>query len=223
MDLELIYYDEIMKGIPKAVLEEARKVGENRKAFRKMLETYVPQVGYSAPEHPRIIDLGCGRCYEAHVLSGYFGGEPFGWDSKNVLVVGIDIDKKEIERAIKEYSTLDVKTLEYVPKPNYRFIHGDARQLRQLVDDEFDISVARHPNVAEIPDTWYTIFKEAYNLTKLDGLFLATSFSDIEHEMVEDLVQKAGYKIALSTANLYAVSLSHKEVSIDRKVLLARK
>lgn len=225
MNLELTYRDETMEGIPKEVLEGARKVGENRKAFRKMLETYVPQVGYSAPEHPRIIDLGCEKCYEAHVLSGYFGGKPYGFDSEDVLVVGIDVDEKEIERARRDYSKPDFseRITKRVEQPNYRFIHGDARQLRQLVDDEFDIVVARHPNVSQIPDTWYTIFKESNGLMRPDGLFLATSFSDIEHEMLEEQVQKAGYKIALSTPNAYAIPTSHKEVSIDRKVLLARK
>ena len=218
-------YDKITAEIPKRVLEGARKIGENRKAFRKMLETYVPQVGYSAPENPRILNLGCGVCYEAFVLSSYFGGKPPGSDSEEVLVVGIDIDKNSIERARELYLKPDFskEITKWVEPPNYKFIHGDAKQLKSLVDGEFDIIVARHPNVAEIPDTWYTIFRESNSLMRPDGLFLATSFSDIEHEMLEELIQKAGYKIALSTPNVHAIPTSHKEVSIDRKVLLARK
>ncbi len=225
MNLESTYCDETMEGIPKEVLEGLRKVGENRKAFRKMLETYVPQVGYSAPEHPRILDLGCGICYEAHVLNGYFGNKPNGFESEDVLVVGIDIDKKEIERARRDYSKPDFseRITKLVEKPNYRFVHGDARQLRELVDGKFDVVVARHPNVSEIPDTWYTIFRESNDLIRPDGLFLATSFSDIEHKMLEEQVQKAGYKIALSTPNSYAIPTSHRDSSIDRKVLLAMK
>ena len=221
----MAYRDETMEGIPKEVLEGARKVGEGRKAFRKMLETYMPQVGYSAPERPRILNLGCGKCYEAFVLSGYFGGKPDGFDSENVLLVGVDIDAKEIAGAKHEYARHDFseRVTKWVEQPNYRFIHGDARRLRELVDGEFDVVVARHPNVAEIPDTWYTIFRESNDLMRPAGLFLATSFSDIEHRMLEERVQKAGYKIALSTPNAYAIPTSHKEVSIDRKLLLARK
>jgi len=225
MNLKLSYVDETMEGIPKEVLEGARKVGENRKSFRRMLETYVPRVGYSAPKNPRILDLGCGRSYEAHVLSSYFGNQPDGWDSKDVLVIGIDIDEKEIKRARDDHSSPDFseQVTKYVEKPNYRFIRGDATKLRELVDGEFDIVVARHPNVAELPDTWYAIFREANDILKADGLFIATSFSDIEHKMLEEQVQRAGYKIALSSENIHSIPTTHKEVSIDRKILLARK
>jgi len=224
MNLELDYCDETMQEIPKAILECARKIGKGRKAFRQMLETYVPQVGYSAPQNPRILNLGCGVCYEALVLSSYFGNRPNGFDSEDVFVVGIDIDEKKIERARNEYLEPDFseKITKLVEQPNYRFIPGDARKLKELVEGEFDIIVARHPNVAEIPDTWQTIFGESYKLMRLSGLFIATSFSDIEHKMLEEQIQKAGYKIALSVSNMYAIPTSHEKVSIDRNVLLAR-
>src|SRR3989344_5263664 len=214
MGLGLAYRDGGVEGIPKEVLEGARKVGEQRKAFRRMLETYVPQTGYSTPEHPRILNLGCGKCYEAFVLSGYFGGKPDGYDSEDVILVGVDIDAKNIERAKQEYTKPDFseRITKWVEQPNYRFIHGDARRLREFVDDEFDVVVARHPNVAEIPDIWYTIFRESNGLMRPEGLFLATSFSDIEHQTLEEQVQKAGYKITLSTPNAYAIPTPHKEV-----------
>lgn len=212
-----------LESIYQILIEESGKTGEIRRAFRKMLETYVPQVGCSAPEHPRILDLGCGECIEAHVLSGYFGGEPYGFASGRVLVVGIDIDEKKIARAKRNYSRFDCNEgiIKYIERPNFRFIHGDLIRLRELVDGEFDIVVARHPNVAEIPETWYTIFRESKGIMRPEGLFLATSFTDIEHEMLEELVQRAGFKIALSTLNMYAIPTSYEECSIDRNVLLA--
>lgn len=219
--------DEIMEEMPKVVtFEGVRDVDKNRNAFRKMLETYVPQIEYSAPQHPRILSLGCEKCYEAFVLSGYFGGKPDGSDSEDVLLVGIDLNEKVIESVRIDYQTQDAKIhFPWTKKPanNYKFIHGDATQLRQLVDDEFDIVVARHPNVFEIPETWYTIFKESNGLMRPEGLFIATSFSDKEHKMLEDQVQKIGYKIALSTPNAYAIPSSHEKISFDRNVLLARK
>jgi SAM-dependent methyltransferase len=213
-----------VKRIPKEVLEGARFIGRIRRGFRGMLETYVPQVGYSASKNPRILDLGCGPCYEAHVLSSYFGGEPFGFDSDDVLVVGIDINEKEIEKARMEYSELDFseEIIKWVEEPNYKFIHGDARELRKLVDGEFDVVVARHPNVAEMPDNWYTIFREAREVLKPDGLLIATSPSDTEHEMMEEQIQRLGYKIVLSCTNMYAIPTSHEKASIDRKILIAR-
>src|SRR3972149_7852006 len=95
--------------IPKAQLEAARFMGQKRKSFRKMLEKYVPRVSYSVPTNARILDLGCGECDEALVLSGYFGNQPDCFDSEEVLVVGIDIDEKSIERARIEYQTPDAK------------------------------------------------------------------------------------------------------------------
>ena len=77
------------------VYDESKRIDEARKAFMKMLETYVPQVGYSAPQNPRILNLGCGECYEGFVSSGYFGGKPYGSDPEDVLLVGIDIDAKK--------------------------------------------------------------------------------------------------------------------------------
>ena len=229
MNLELEYPDETTGGIPKEIyekaLEAAKKIGKGRKAFRRMLETYVPQTSYSVPQNPKILNLGCGICYEAFVLSSYFGNQPDGFSSKDVLVVGIDIDEKEIERAKDHYKSPDFseKITKWVEPPNYKFIHGDARRLRELVDDEFDVVVARHPNVAEIQDDWYKIFKESYEIMKPEGFLIATSFSDIEHGMLEELIKKVGYKIALSSSNLHAIPTDHKDVSIDRKVLLARK
>ena len=225
MNLKLGYRDESMGGIPQEVLEDARKVGEGRKAFRQMLETHIPQVGHSAPQNSRILNVGCGVCYEGFVLSSYFGGKPDSYDSKDVLLVGIDIDAKEIERAKQQYTSPDFseRVTRWIEQPNYRFIQGDARKLKELVDGEFDIVVARHPNVAEIPDTWYTIFRESNGIMKPEGLFIATSFSDIEHGLLEEQVQNAGYKIKLSSPNAYTIPTPHKEVSIDRKVLLARK
>lgn len=107
MNLEPAYIDENMEGIPKEVLESARMVGEEGRAFRKMLETYVPQVGYSAPEHTRILNLGCGICNEAIVLSSYFGGRPEGYDSEDVLVVGVDINAGNIRSAERLYKKAD--------------------------------------------------------------------------------------------------------------------
>lgn len=225
MDYEQIKSYQTTENIPRDVLEGARKVGEGRKAFRKMLETYIPRTNYHINGNERILNLGCGKCYEAYVLSGYFGGKHYGSDSENVFLVGIDIDAKEIERAKQEYTRLDFseRVAKFIEKTNYKFVEGDAKRLRELVNGEFDVVIARHTNVAEIPDTWRTIFQEAYHLLKTRGILLATSFSDLEHQMLEEQVQKAGYKIALSESNAYAIPTSDKEVSIDRKILLARK
>mgnify|MGYP001615374781 CR=1 FL=1 len=44
---------ESKREIPHERFESARKIGNRRKAFRRMLETYVPKAGYSASPQPR--------------------------------------------------------------------------------------------------------------------------------------------------------------------------
>ncbi len=183
----------------------AAYVRETRDAFRKMLEAYVPLIGYSAPERPRIVDVGCGTCYEARVLSDFFGA----------VIVGID----EIEEDIK----LSQALYRIEGETRHTFIHGDARNLRQLVEGEFDVVVSRHPNVAQFPDVWQAIFEETYGVLRSEGLLLATSYRDAEHALLEEVVQRAGYRIVLSTANEYPIRTPRKETSVDRKVLFARK
>jgi len=213
--------------------EEAEKIGEERRAFWKMLETFIPQLEYSIPEKPKILDLGCGVCYEGLVLSAYFGGKPYGYNSENVLIVGIDIDKKEIERAKREYERLDTKTMKWVPMPNFKFICGDARNLKELINadqdlkelvsDGFDIVVVRHPNIAENSQIWEDILRKAYDLMKQDGLLIATSYIDFEHRMLESLLMKIGYEILINKENPYSIPTKYKEVIRDNYVLFAKK
>ncbi len=193
-----------------------------------MLETYVPMTGYNAPEKPRILNLGCGLCQEAIVLSGYFGGKPFGFDSKDVFLVGIDKNEKRIEDARKSYSFIKLAKgkVKYIPSKNYQFIQGDATRLRELVDGEFDIVVARHPNLIDQKDVWIMIFEEANMMTKDKGLFIGSSFTDFEHAYLRECISDAEYFQCLDVKNihsLYSENLSPHETSYDRNVLFARK
>ncbi len=213
-------------GIPAEVRKAAQRLGENRLAFRRMLETYVPITRYVAPEPSRILDLGCADCKEGHVLSSYFGGQPFGYQSEKVLVVGIDLDRKALERAELDYRIEEFSEDQIWPRmirqPNYQFICGDAQQLTALVEGEFDVVVARHPNIAEQKPVWRVIFQRAAQVMKPGSLFIATSFSDIEHKMLEETVEGI-FPLYLSTPNRHAIPTTHPEVSIDRNVLLGRK
>ena len=225
MSLEQTTYDNSEEAY-KALLKGAKRIGDSRLAFRKMLEEYVPLSGYTIPNSARILNLGCGRCEEALVLSGYFGSKPFGFDSKSVKVVGIDIDPKKIEKSEQLYESIDSnnKIIKFVKNSNYTFIEGDARKLRRLVNGEFDIIVARHPNIAEKEDMWRNVFVESRKLIKSCGLFIGTSYSNIEHQMFEEQVQKAGYKILLSKENSHATPISrYLDMAIDKRILLAKR
>ncbi len=211
-----------------SLIRKSKRIGEEREAYRKMLKTYVPMTGFKVPENPRILNLGCGLCHEAIVLSGYFGGKPFGFDSKDVFVVGIDINEKKIEGARKSYSSIEFEDgkIKYHPRENYQFICGDAIRLRDLVDGEFDIVVARHPNLIDQKDVWIMIFEEANMMTKDKGLFIGSSFTDFEHAYLRECISDAEYFQCLDVKNihsLYSENLSPHETSYDRNVLFARK
>ena len=211
-----------------SLIRKSKRIGEERETYRKMLETYVPMTGYNVPKNPRILNLGCGLCREAIVLSSYFGGELYGFDSKDVFVVGIDRNEKNIEDAKKEHSHMDCREgkIKYLPKENYQFICGDAVKLRDLVDGKFDIVVARHPNILDQRDIWTKIFEEANMMTKDDGIFIGSSFTDFEHACLRDCVSDAEYIKILDVRNIHSLfseHLSPHETSYDGNVLFARK
>jgi len=173
-----------------------------------MLGEYVPKTGYSMPSSSRVLDLGCGRCFEGRVLSDYFVCRH---------LVGIDANPQKIAKAKEEYTEMMS-----VPKPKYEFIVGNARKLRKIVNGKFDVVVARHPNVAEIPDVWKEIFSEAKRLMKPESLLIATSFGSKEHEVLEKQLKNLSYEIIFSCMNEYSPSTTGPYM-IDKKVLFARK
>lgn len=211
-----------VEGIPHAILTASQKIGEDRKAFRRMLETYVPQVGYSAPDSPRILNLGCGICHEAFVLSGYFGGKPYGYESQDAFVVGIDVDKRAIERDRERHKTDDFSTCKFVEKPNYQFIHGDARRLRELVNGEFDVVVTRHPEILHNTEVWRQIYGEVSQVHKTGGLLLASFYMATELSRMKDFI--SDYNIKIATRNPFGRPLSESSPVIsDQFVLMAIK
>jgi len=230
-----------------AICESAKLMGNRRRAFRQMLETYVSQLRYSTPQNPRILNLGCGQCEEALVLSGYFGNKPFGSKSDSVQCVGIDIDQKSIDSAISLNSdwNSDCITSKKVLPDNYKFINGDAsflkQSLKELVDSDFDIIVARHPQVFERPEDeydkyakdlleqegweinlWGGIFQEAYKYHKTGGIILVTNYHESEAPETENLLRNAGYKIELSCENMHAIH-HVDEAYFDKWIIIARK
>ncbi|MEK6981500.1 MAG: class I SAM-dependent methyltransferase [Candidatus Micrarchaeota archaeon] len=191
----------------KELREKARKVGEGRKLYQKMLETYVPLEELPVGEKPKILSVGCGISYEALVLSGHFGKKPGGADSSEVEFTGIDLDKESIESAIKDNVTLDFSTYEYIPKPNYQFFCMDARLVADITKEPFDVVVASHPEVWHNYLVWQGIFDSAYSVHKPGGLIISTTHLEEELDQLEDLL-KNRYKIMVKERNIYPHDVS---------------
>ncbi|MDI6722096.1 MAG: class I SAM-dependent methyltransferase [Candidatus Aenigmarchaeota archaeon] len=188
-----------------------------------MLEAYVPLTGYNTPPYPRILNLGCGECYEATALTGYFGGQPSDQYSDDVQHIGIDLDGHRINRAKRELNSYFLHKRKYVPRPNYEFIAGDARQLRNFVIGKFDVIVARHASVEERRDEWVHILDEAMYVAAPLNLFIGSTYADTEHEIFEGLLERLNYDIILSDFNPHAIHGGiFGDTLIDKYVIFAR-
>jgi len=215
-------------------LEGPRVTGENRRRFWNMLVATVTRSGYKPPQgrQTTILNLGCGRCEEGLVLSAFFGGEDFGNSSENVKLIGVDIKQKNIESAIRLYSLPDFseKVTKHALRPNYEFIVGDATNLDryQQIPKEVDVVVIRHQQIANNEQTWVKIFQQAIQRVSKDGIIIITSYSDSEHELLIEALQKLDCEIVINQSNPYAKLLSHKEIShkkisLDRNIAIIRK
>lgn len=201
--------------------ENAKKVGDNRKRFWNMLVSTIERSGYKPPQgrQTKILDLACGVCEEGIVLSAFFGGGSFGNSNENVKIIGVDIKKKEIEDAISSYSKSGVL------QPNYEFITGDATNLDQYqqIPSEVDAVVIRHQQISVNEDVWTKIFQQALQGVNKEGIVIITSFSDIEHEILIEALQKLDCEIVINESNPYAKPLSDEEISLDRNIAIIKR
>jgi SAM-dependent methyltransferase len=214
-------------------LELAKEKGNERKRFWNMLVTEVAKTPYQPPQdrQTQVLDIGCGKCNEADILSAYFGCGNFGFNSENVKVTGIDIDKKAIEKAIKNCQKPDFSesiTKYILPSnftSNFEFIHGDATKLNQYssISDKIDVVVIRHQKISDNEKLWTKIFQEALHKLNQEGIMILTSFSDIEHEMLIKKLQELNCEILINESNPYAKSLKTPGVSIDKNIAIIKR
>ena len=185
------------------------------RAFEDMLTYYVPLTEFKIPEDVRILNLGCGVCREAEVLKDYFG------NNGNFKMIGIDRWLNQIisakERWINENEFFK-NTVDSIP---YEFIHGDATELTDLVQGEFDIIISRHPNIRQFPYNWSNIYTEAYSVTKPGGLFIATEYSVDEFMILKTAVERVGYITLVSGRNKFV--LKKQKYFSDRQIIFAIK
>ncbi len=210
-------------------LEEAKKIGEGRRRFWNMLVTEVSKTDYQPPQNRQtlILDVGCGRCEEGIVLSAYFGGGEYGFPSENVKLIGIDIKKEDIEKAIFSHQRPDFseQVTKYVLPPNFEFIHGDATKLDQYpqIPDQVDVIVIRHQQISANEKVWMEIFQKSLEKLSPNGIMILTSFSDIEHKMLMEKLKELDVEVVVNERNPFAKPTKHKEVSIDRNIAIVKR
>jgi len=211
-----------------AVLASARRMGDDRAAFWNMLATYVGPTGYRIPEgDSTVLMVGCGKAEEAIVLSAFFGNSGFGTPSEKVKIIGIDLDGKEIDAAVERNKTIDFSKSgydRYLPS-NYQFIVGNATRLddHPSIPRKVDVVVSRHQQISDSDQVWGEIFSQGLQRLRPGGVFIFTSYSEIEADMLVTKLKSLGANIVHHGKNRYARPLGHDLISKDRVVTIVRK
>jgi hypothetical protein len=212
--------------VPESVLEAAREEGDWNTAFWNMLVSEVSASGYTPPQGRRteVLVLGCGCCAEGMFLNGFFGGGEFGRKNTNARVTGIDIQSKEIERAIQKNLSLDASGRRSLPE-SLQFITGDATKLDQYpqIPEQADVVVLRHQQISASEKVWGSIFKQALQRVTPEGIVICTSFSDVEHEMLLRKLAELDCQVVISKRNPHAKPLVGNKVSSDRNIAIVKR
>ncbi len=202
------------------VAMETEKIREHlirKVAFWNLLVSIGPRLGFRPPidQDVTIINIACGKGEDCGPLQSYFGGENFGYPSTRARVFGIDIHPVSLIAATQDHAK--------IPQIQFRF--GDARNLSAIADlpVSADVVVMRHQAILygdEGKEVWVDILSEVKRKFGSSALFLLTSYTKDEHELLEAEMSNLGYAIRLSECNPESVEIAHLK-AIDHFVLAA--
>jgi SAM-dependent methyltransferase len=192
-----------------------RKVaGDDIETVRRRLESR---------DEARILDIACGDCREAEVLSD-FVAELKGTPESAVKLTGIDVRAREIANAEKKFGRRrgpDGKR----GKREFEFLTGDATKLRGHAEmgDDFDLVFMRHQNYWNGDSTWEKIFDQALEKLGTDGRLVITSYFDKEHSLALEALQRLGGELIRTEFNPETRELFTPGKSVDRHVAIFKR
>jgi len=192
-----------------------RKVaGDDLETVRRRLE---------ARDEARILDIACGDCREAEVLTD-FVAELKGAPESAVKLTGIDVRAREIANAEKKFGRRrgpDGKR----GKREFEFLTGDATKLRGHAEmgDDFDLVFMRHQNYWNGDSTWEKIFDQALEKLGTDGRLVITSYFDKEHALALEALQRLGGELIRTEFNPETRELVTPGKSVDRHVAIFKR
>ena len=163
----------------------------------------------------RILNLACGRADETGVLA-----ETFGAEATQLEIVGADIRDAEIEEARLRWKTPSHCEV------NTRFHVEDGKRFLDAMSstERFDFTFMRHQNFWNDPQLWARMFEGGLRQLDDEGLFVITSYFDVEHELAcQKLTALGAVKIA-DHRNLESRALpTTPGKSVDRHIAVFRK
>lgn len=166
----------------------------------------------------RVLDLACGACDEAEVLSGVLGnfraqaGSPGG-----IHFMGMDIRAREIGWARDRFRGGE--------GVRYEFLEGDARRLdgHTQLPESFDLVFMRHQNLWNGRRVWEEIYHKALEKLAPGGRLVITSYFDREHEQALAAIQAQGGRLIETRRNPVSRSLPTPGKSVDRHLAILEK
>ncbi len=184
-----------------------------KKALAATLST-VPALAQTGSER-RILNLACGRADETGVIAEIFAGE-----AERLEIVGADIRSAEIEEASLRWKTAknsDVQT---------RFHVEDGKRFLSSMPsgDRFNLTFMRHQNFWNDPVLWSRMFEGGLRQLDDDGLFVITSYFDVEHDLACRKITALGATKVADYRNIHSRELPDTPgKSIDRHIAIFRR
>lgn len=204
---------------------DRRDLERLRRMLQKVTEDDTEEVRrrLGARDEARVLDLACGECREAEVLTDFLS-ELRGADEGTVKLTGIDVREREIADAARRFGG----RRETGDRPVVReceFLAGDASRLDEegAVEEDFDLVFLRHQNFWNGASTWEAIYDQA--LAKLDegGRLVITSYFDREHDLAVEAIRRLGGDLVRSEFNPESRALPTPGKSVDRHVAVFRR
>ena len=174
-------------------------------------------------DEARVLDVACGDCREAEVLTDFIA-ELKGPSESAVKLTGIDVRAREIADAQRRYGG----KREFKDRPGSRecdFMTGDASKLDQHAEmgEDFDLVFMRHQNYWHSARTWEEIYDQALAKLGDDGRLIITSYFDKEHELALEAIQRLGGELIQTEFNPETRELQTEGKSVDRHVAIFRR
>ena len=120
------------------IAAELKRTDQRNQQLWEALKKYFGQIKYKVPKSRpvHILNVACGECEEARVLTAFFSTGIFGYPSSNAKLIGIDRDEISIQKAKNLLITpaLSDRTDAYIVIPHCEFIVGDATKLDQYAE-----------------------------------------------------------------------------------------
>lgn len=207
-----------------------KETEEDLKRLRKMLRKITQgdeesvRRSLSKKEEARILDLACGDCREAEVLTDFLSDLKEPQEDEVVRLTGIDVRAREIADANRRFG--GKKHLATKPgSQECDFFTGDASKLdgHEELGEDFDLIFMRHQNYWNGAKTWEEIYDQALNKLDDEGRLIITSYFDKEHQLALEAIQRLGGELIRTEFNPETRELPTEGKSVDRHVAIFRR